>query len=344
MFVKGLNIGSCYYLCLKVLFMNELKKIRAPINQELTEFEIYFRECLRSNVPLLEIITRYILRRKGKQMRPSLVLLSASMLGKINESTYVAASMIELLHTASLIHDDVVDESYERRGFFSLKALWKSKLAVLVGDFLLAKGMLLSVEKKQFSLLEIVSDAVREMSEGEIMQIQKVRRLNITMDEYFEVIRKKTAALIAACSASGAKSVNASDEVVSSMKKFGELLGIAFQIKDDLFDYQTNGKIGKPTANDIKEKKMTLPLIYALQVCSASEKYRIRKLIRKENRNSGKISEVISFVEKYGGLVYANNKMLEYKNAALAILNEFPENSSRLALESFVEFTTNRKN
>ena len=322
--------------------MNELKKIRAPISKELVEFEIYFRESLRSNIPLLEIITRYILRRKGKQMRPTLVLLSASMLGTINESSYVAASLIELLHTASLVHDDVVDESYERRGFFSLNALWKSKIAVLVGDFLLAKGLLLSVETKEYSLLEIVSNAVKEMSEGEILQIQKIRRLNITMDEYFEVISKKTAALIAACSASGAKSVNASEEVVLKMKKFGELIGIAFQIKDDLFDYQRNTSIGKPTANDIKEKKMTLPLIYALHVCSTRENRNIRKLIRHENKNSGKINEIISFVEKNGGLVYAENKMNEYKKEALAILTEFPDNPYRRSMESFVEFTTNR--
>lgn len=323
--------------------MGELKRIREPISKELIEFEIYFRESLRSNIPLLEIVTRYILRRKGKQMRPTLVLLSASMLGKINESSYTAAALIELLHTASLVHDDVVDESYERRGFFSINALWKSKLAVLVGDFLLAKGLLLSVEKKQYSLLEIVSEAVRDMSEGEILQIQKVRRLNITMDDYFDVIRKKTAALIAACAACGASSVNSSEADIQKIKVFGQLIGIAFQIKDDLFDYQRSTKIGKPTANDIKEKKMTLPLIYALQVSRADEKRKIRNLIRRESNNSGKVDEIIEFVNRNGGIQYAETKMLEYKDKALTLLKEFPDNPSRHSLEAFVEYTTKRE-
>lgn len=323
--------------------MGELKRIREPISKELIEFEIYFRESLRSNIPLLEIVTRYILRRKGKQMRPTLVLLSASMLGKINESSYTAAALIELLHTASLVHDDVVDESYERRGFFSINALWKSKLAVLVGDFLLAKGLLLSVEKKQYSLLEIVSEAVRDMSEGEILQIQKVRRLNITMDDYFDVIKKKTAALIAACAACGASSVNSSDADIQKIKLFGQLIGIAFQIKDDLFDYQRSTKIGKPTANDIKEKKMTLPLIYALQVSRADEKRKIKTLIRRESKNSGKVDEIIEFVNRNGGIQYAEAKMLEYKDKALTLLKEFPDNPSRRSLEAFVEYTTKRE-
>lgn len=323
--------------------MNELKKIREPISKELTEFEIYFRDSLRSNIPLLEIVTRYILRRKGKQLRPTLVLLSASLLGKINEASFTAAALIELLHTASLVHDDVVDESYERRGFFSINALWKSKLAVLVGDFLLAKGLLLSVEKKQYALLEIVSEAVRDMSEGEILQIQKVRRLNISMDDYFEVIRKKTAALIAACAASGARSVDASEDDIRKIKTFGELIGTAFQIKDDLFDYQRDHKIGKPTANDIKEKKMTLPLIYSLHNRSTNESKNIRKLIRNASKNSGKVDEIIEFVKKSGGIEYAESKMLEFKLKALTLLREFPDNPSRRSLEALVEFTTNRK-
>ena len=322
--------------------MSELNKIKGPIKKELAEFEIYFRSCLKSDVPLLEVITRYILRRKGKQIRPALVLLTASMMGRINESSYTSAAMIELLHTASLVHDDVVDESYERRGFFSINALWRSKLAVLVGDYLLAKGLLISMEKKEYASLEIVSDAVREMSEGEIMQIQKVRRLNITMDDYFEIIRKKTAALIAACSACGARSVDASEEDVKKLKEFGEFTGIAFQIRDDLFDYQRTGKIGKPTANDIKEKKMTLPLIYSLQVSKASESRRIRNLIRNDSRNSHKIDEIIDFVKIHGGLGYAENKMLEYKQMALDILKGFPDNASRKSLEALVEFTTSR--
>ena len=323
--------------------MSDLKKIRGPIQDELRHFEVFFRQSIKSNIPLLDIITRYILRRKGKQIRPSLVLLSASMLGEINESTYTAASMIELLHTASLVHDDVVDESYERRGFFSINALWRSKLAVLTGDFLLAKGLLLSLEKKEYFLLEIISEAVKEMSEGEILQIRKIRRLDISMEDYFEIIRKKTAALIAACAACGAKSVNVSDDIVHKMKKFGELTGIAFQIKDDLLDYQRNGKIGKPTANDIKEKKMTLPLIYSLQVCSGNERRRIRSLISKENKNSGKVDEIISFVTRTGGLQYAEKKMMDYKNEALETLSGFPDNASRGSLITLVNYSTSRK-
>ena len=323
--------------------MSDLKKIREPIKEELVSFEAFFKQSIKSNIPLLEIITRYILRRKGKQIRPSLVLLTASMLGKINESTYTAASMIELLHTASLVHDDVVDESYERRGFFSINALWRSKLAVLTGDFLLAKGLLVSLERNEYSLLEIVSEAVKEMSEGEILQIRKIRNLDISMDDYFEIIRKKTAALIAACAACGAKSVNASKETIKEMKKFGELTGVAFQIKDDLLDYQRDGKIGKPTANDIKEKKMTLPLIYSLQVCSGNERRKIRSLIRKENRNYGKVNEIIEFVNHMGGIQYAEKMMLDYKSQALDILSRFPSNPSRESLITLVDYSTSRE-
>ncbi len=323
--------------------MSELNQIREPIRAELKEFEKYFRKSLKSSVPLLDIITNYILRKKGKQMRPAFVLLSARMFGEIGTSSYTAASFIELLHTASLIHDDVVDESYERRGFFSINALWKSKVAVLVGDYLLAKGLLLSVEHKEYGLLEIASEAVKEMSEGELLQIQKSRKLNISMDEYFEIIRKKTAALIAACTASGAKSAGASDDHVALMKSFGELTGIAFQIKDDLFDYDRNGKVGKPTANDIKEKKMTLPLIYALDVCPGSERRKIISIIKHHNRNADKVDEVIDFVKKYGGLIYAEKKMQEYKTEALKKLSAFPESESKNSLISLLEFTISRK-
>jgi octaprenyl-diphosphate synthase len=232
--------------------MKDLNKIREPIKSEIREFEKHFSKSMKSSIPLFNIITNYILRRKGKQIRPTLVLLSSSMLGGITESSYTAASLIELLHTASLVHDDVVDESFERRGYFSLNAIWKSKIAVLFGDYLLAKGLLLSLEQKEYELLEIVSEAVKEMSEGELLQLRKSWRLDITMDEYFEIIRKKTAALIAACTASGARAYTDSQDVVEKMKSFGYNLGIAFQIKDDLFDYERNGKIGKPTANDIK--------------------------------------------------------------------------------------------
>ena len=324
-------------------YMADLKSIQKPIVKELRKFELHFKESLKSNVPFLIPITNYILRRKGKQIRPTFVLLSAAMFSDITPSTYTAASLIELLHTATLVHDDVVDESYERRGFFSLKALWGSKVAVLVGDFLLAKGLLLSVENKEFELLGIVSEAVKEMSEGELMQLKKTRRLDITMDEYFEIIRKKTAALIAACTASGAKSAGRNDDEIQLMKDFGYHVGIAFQIKDDLFDYENNGKIGKPTGNDIKEKKMTLPLIYALQNCSPLEKRRIIHIIRKDNKNKKNLVEVLDFVKKYEGLEFAEKKMLSYKNQALDILNNFPDNSAKTSLIDLVNFTVNRK-
>ena len=323
--------------------MSELNQIREPIKLEIKQFEKHFKQSLKSNIPLLDIITNYILRKKGKQMRPAFVLLSARMFGEIGPSSYTAASMIELLHTASLIHDDVVDESHERRGFFSINALWKSKVAVLVGDYLLAKGLLLSVATKQYEVLELVSEAVKEMSEGELLQIQKSRKLNISMEDYFEIIRKKTAALIAACTASGARSAGASDAQVALMKEFGELTGIAFQIKDDLFDYERNGKIGKPTANDIKEKKMTLPLIYALEVCPSSERRKIISIVKHHNRNADKVDEVISFVKNYGGLAFAEQKMQEYKNLAFEKLNSFPDSESKKSLIALLEFTISRK-
>jgi len=322
--------------------MSGIAQIKEPVKEELKIFEDFFKDSLKSSIPLLGIITRYILRRKGKEIRPAMVLLSASLLGTINESTYTAAALIELLHTASLVHDDVVDESYERRGFFSVKALWNSKLAVLTGDFLLAKGLLLSLEKKEYLLLETVSEAVREMSEGEIMQIQKIRNLNISMEDYFEIIRKKTAALLASCAACGAKSVNATEEEIKQMKKFGEYTGIAFQIKDDLLDYQRHGRTGKPVANDIKEKKMTLPLLYSLAECSGSERKKIRKLIRKENHNMEKIEEIIEFVQKSGGLEYAEKMMTIYRDNAIEVLKTFPDNSSRKALVKLVEYATSR--
>ncbi len=323
--------------------MSELKLIREPIQKELEEFEEHFKAVMKSSVPLLDVITNYILRRKGKQLRPTFVFLTSSMLGGINTSSYTAASMIELLHTASLVHDDVVDESYERRGFFSLNALWRSKIAVLFGDYLLSKGLLLSVERQEYELLKIVSEAVREMSEGELLQLRKSRKLNITMEEYYEVIRKKTAALIAACTASGATAVSKDADIIARMKAFGENAGVAFQIKDDLFDYDRNGKIGKPTGNDIKEKKMTLPLIYALQQCPASEKSRIIHIIRRQNKNSKKLDEVLNFVANYHGLEYAEGKMNSYKDKALEILFTFPQNPARDSLARLVNYTVERK-
>jgi len=324
--------------------MSDLSQINEPVKAELKIFEEQFKDTLKSKVPLLDIITNYILRRKGKQMRPAFVLLTAKMFGGIKPSSYTAASLIEFLHTASLIHDDVVDESYERRGFFSINALWKSKIAVLVGDYLLAKGLLLSMERKEYQLLEIVSEAVRDMSEGELMQIKKSRKLDLSMEEYFEIIRKKTAALISACTACGAKSAGATDDQVILMKGFGELTGIAFQIKDDLLDYEKSGITGKPVANDIKEKKMTLPLIYSLNECPPSEKHRIISLIRHHNRNSEKVKEVINFVRSFGGLIFSEMKMNEYKKSAIAKLDSLPDNDSKKSLIALVEFTTNRKN
>jgi octaprenyl-diphosphate synthase len=323
--------------------MSDLNQINDPIKAELKIFESHFKDSMKSKVPLLDVITNYILRRKGKQMRPAFVLLTARMFGEIGNSSYTAASLIELLHTASLIHDDVVDESFERRGFFSINALWKSKVAVLVGDYLLARGLLLSVERKEYQLLELVSEAVREMSEGELLQIQKARKLDITMEEYFRIIRKKTAALIAACTACGALSAGATATEVTLMKEFGELAGIAFQIKDDLFDYSKNGITGKPSANDIKEKKMTLPLIFALNESPASEKRKIISLIKHHNRNSEKVSIVIDFVKKYGGLRFAEMKMDEYKKSAISKLDSFPDSGSKKSLIALVEFTTQRK-
>lgn len=323
--------------------MSELNRIRKPIEKELVIFEKHFKNSVKSSLPLLDVITHYILRRKGKQIRPTFVLLTTGIFGKITDSAYTAATLIELLHTASLIHDDVVDESYERRGFFSLNALWRSKIAVLVGDYLLSKGLLLSVERKEYELLEIVSDAVKQMSEGELLQIRKSRKLDITMDQYFEIIEKKTAALIAACTACGAKAAGQSDEVVNKFLEFGRNVGIAFQIKDDLFDYQRVNITGKPVANDIKEKKMTLPLIFALQNGPKPDARRIIYIIRKKSREASRVDEVIDFVKQYGGLEYASEKMMEYKDRALSILNEFPENDTKKALIDLVNFTVVRK-
>ena len=307
------------------------------------QFEKHFRDSMKSNIPLLNVITNYLLRRKGKQMRPMFVFLTAGLCGEITPSSYNAASLIELLHSASLIHDDVVDESYERRGFFSINALWKSKVSVLLGDYLLAKGLLLSVKEKEYELLSLVSDAVREMSEGELMQMQKSRKLNITKDEYFEIIRKKTATLIAACTACGAWSACQDKELTEKFRIFGEKVGMAFQIKDDLFDYQQKGFIGKPTGNDIKEKKFTLPLIHALEVCPEKERKHIIRTIRKHNNNAGKVQEVIAFAHSYKGLEYSEKQMLEYRDEAMEILGEMPDNQHNKSLQDLVNYVVARK-
>jgi octaprenyl-diphosphate synthase len=276
-------------------------------------------------------------------MRPAFVFLSAKLHGETNRSSHTAAAMIELLHTATLIHDDVVDEAYERRGFFSINALWKNKIAVLTGDFLLAKGLLLAVEEKEFDLLKIVSDSVQEMSEGELLQIEKSRKLNITEEVYFEIIRKKTATLISSCCGAGAKSAGADDKTVERMMLFGKYVGIAFQIKDDIFDYQSKNLIGKPTGNDIKEKKLTLPLIHVLNNVSSSDKKKYLRIINRHNNNSKKVKEVIDFVTKNGGIDYSHTKMIEYKQKALDILSEFPDSKAKQSLSELVEYTTERK-
>lgn len=321
--------------------MLKLKDIQTPIAKELELFEGRFKESMRSATPLLNRITQYIIKQKGKQMRPMFVFLSAGLSGTINDSTYRGASLVELLHTASLVHDDVVDNANERRGFFSINALWKNKVAVLVGDYLLAKGLLLSVRHNEHDLLKIVSEAVEQMSEGELLQIEKARKLDIEEHIYFEIIRKKTASLIASCCACGASSAGADAEHVELLKTFGEKVGIAFQIKDDLFDFGLDD-VGKPVGNDIKEKKMTLPLIYALKNTSSTEKRRIINLIRNHSENKEKVAEVIAFVRSSGGMAYATEKMMHYQQEAFEILREFPDNIYKTALEQLVRFTTER--
>jgi octaprenyl-diphosphate synthase len=318
-----------------------VEQIKAPVAQELELFEDKFRDSMKSSVPLLDKITAYIVKRKGKQLRPMFVFLSAKMCGELNESTHRAAALIELLHTATLVHDDVVDDSNMRRGFFSVNALWKNKIAVLVGDYLLSRGLLLSVDNNDFHLLQIVSRAVREMSEGELLQIEKARRLDIQEPVYFEIIRQKTASLIASCCASGAASVTRDEATIKKMHQFGEYTGIAFQIKDDLFDYGS-GDIGKPSGIDIKEKKMTLPLIFALNKADRSEKRRIINIIKNHNEEPEEVQKVIQFVTTSGGLEYAAGKMNEYKEKALDILNEFPESPARTSLIQLVNFTVER--
>jgi len=322
--------------------MLNLEEIKKPIAAELETFEAKFKASMQSSVPLLDRITHYIVKRKGKQIRPMFVFLSASLCGGITEATYRGAALVELLHTATLVHDDVVDNSYERRGFFSVNALWKNKIAVLVGDFLLSKGLLLSINNGDFGLLKIVSDAVKQMSEGELLQIEKARRLDIDEAVYYEVIRQKTASLIASCCSCGAASAGADPEIVEKMRLFGEKVGIAFQIKDDLFDFGIDD-VGKPLGNDIKEKKITLPLIYALNKAGSSDKRRIINLVKNHNEESDKVSEVIDFVRNSGGLAYAQSRMEAYQQEAFSILNDLPEHNSRNSLQQLVRFTTERK-
>jgi octaprenyl-diphosphate synthase len=322
--------------------MDTLAKIKGPVEGELKEFNRSFRDYLKSKAPLLNIITSYVIRNKGKQMRPLFVLLTAKQCGGITPSSYNAASLIELMHTATLIHDDVVDESYERRGIFSVNALWRNKIAVLVGDFLLAKGLLLAVDNSEHELLRIVSDAVREMSEGELLQIQKARKLDISEELYTEIIRKKTAVLIASCAACGAKSSGAGNETVEKMYKFGEAVGMAFQVRDDLFDYYAGNKSGKPAGNDIREKKVTLPLIYALRQSPENEKKAILRIVKRGDPTLLQVNEVVEFVKKYGGFEYSTQVMDSYRNTALEILHSMPSNDATEALVALVHYTTSR--
>ena len=321
--------------------MPGIDEIKKPIAADIDVFEERFRSSMRSTVPLLDRITHYIVKRKGKQIRPMFVFFSASICGGINESTHRGAALVELLHTATLVHDDVVDNSYQRRGFFSINALWKNKIAVLVGDYLLSKGLLLSIDNGDFKLLKIVSEAVKQMSEGELLQMEKARRMDISEEIYYDVIRQKTASLIASCCACGAASAGANDETIEKMRLFGEKIGIAFQIKDDMFDFGTDD-VGKPVGIDIKEKKVTLPLIYALNNADTSTKKAMINLVKDHNDDPKKIQAIIDFVKQTGGLAYAETQMKTYREEAFALLNTFPAGDARNGLEQLVQFTTER--
>ena len=312
------------------------------IENELRVFETNFKEAVRSQTPLLDRIMRYIVKRKGKQLRPMFVLLSAKLCGEVNKSTYRAASLVELLHTATLVHDDVVDDSMERRGFFSTYALWKNKASVLIGDYLLAKGLLLSLDNNDHRVLHILSDAVRKMSEGELLQIEKVRSLNLKEEIYFEIIRNKTASLLASACSAGAWSTSNDDGIAEKMRLFGEKTGMAFQIKDDLFDYASEN-VGKPTGNDIKEKKITLPLIYTLNNIDKESRRQIIYIVKNKNQDKEKVKWVIGKVVQAGGITYAIEKMNVYKKEAINLLHEFPETPVRKGLEDLVLYVTDRK-
>lgn len=321
--------------------MMSVEEIMEPVSAEMIEFEDRFRASMKSKVPLLDKVTHYIIRRKGKQMRPLFIFLTAKMLGKVTDKTYDAATLVELLHTASLVHDDVVDDANERRGFFSVNALWKNKIAVLVGDYMLSKVLLLSIEKNNTQLLEVVARAVKEMSEGELLQIEKARRLDITEEVYYEVIRQKTASLIATCCEAGAISADRLD-LSERMRQFGEYIGIAFQLKDDIFDYGEPGNIGKPTGLDIRERKMTLPLIYAINKSTPEIRKELIYIVRNQNENSKKVQRAIELVINSGGIEYAHEQMIKYKEKALELLNDIEESSAKKAILGLVEYTTTR--
>lgn len=322
--------------------MSVIKEIQQLLSSDLKTFQRVFKSAMDSKVPLLDIILRYIHKKKGKQMRPMFVFLSAHIAGHTTEATARAASLIELLHTATLVHDDVVDDAEKRRNLFSINALWKNKVAVLAGDFLLSKGLSLALASKDYEVLEIVSEATQEMAEGELLQIEKARRLDIKEDVYFEIIRKKTATLISSCCAAGAASANADPEIVAKMKQFGEYIGIAFQIKDDIFDFQKTNAIGKPQGIDIKEQKMTLPLIYMLNNLSASERRKAIRVVKKYHNKPEKVSALIDQVNRSGGIAYAEQQMYAYRDKALAILKEFAESEYRQAMVDLVNYTCER--
>ncbi len=323
--------------------MSSLTDIKKPVAAEMREFEAYFSRTLQSDIPFFHLILNNVIRRKGKQMRPLLVFLTAKLNGPVSETTFVAATLIELLHTATLVHDDVVDDASERRGLPSINVLYNSKIAVLLGDYLLAQGLLISVEKQRFNMLGIVSDAVKEIVKGELVQLQKTRKLDIKEEDYFRIIRMKTAALISACTACGASSVTEDKETIARMKEFGEYLGVAFQIKDDLLDYVGDGLTGKREGNDIKEKKITLPLIHALRQTNPLKRRLIIRILRRKTKGRKEISEVIAFVKEHHGLEYAETKMKEYSDRAMVILETYPDSETKSALIEFVIFSTLRK-
>jgi octaprenyl-diphosphate synthase len=319
-----------------------LSTIKAPIQQELKEFEKRFKKEMKSNVALLDRITYYIVQRRGKQMRPMFVFLTARLLGETNDSTYHAASLVELLHTASLVHDDVVDDAYERRGFFSVNALWKKKVAVLVGDYLLAQGLLVAMNNDEVQSLQILTKSIQAMIKGELLQMEKARRLDIKEEVYYDIIRRKTASLFASACAVGAASVTKNEEDIKLMEEFGEKIGMAFQMKDDLFDFGTND-VGKPLGIDIKEKKMTLPLIYALNNASRKDRRRIINIVKRHNENTKKVAEVIDYVRKSGGIEYTEKIMLRYRDEAFALLDNFPDTDVKQSIKMLVNYVTERK-
>ncbi len=323
--------------------MGTLDTIKQPIKQEMSTFNDRFRTHLSSNVPLVDRVMRYMVKRKGKQLRPILVFLSAKIQGSITDATYIGASLVEIMHTATLVHDDVVDDADQRRGFFSINALWKNKIAVLIGDYLLSKVLLIAVETKEYNLLEYVSGAVKSMSEGELLQIEKARKLDITEEVYFEIIQQKTASLLETCCVVGAASAGGSDEEIEKFRMLGRHLGLAFQIKDDLFDFERVNLTGKPAGIDIKEQKMTLPLIKALQEADSKQRQHIIKTIKKHHDRPKKVQEVVDFVRQSGGLEYARSKMLEHINQAKEILYNFPQTEERDALALVLDYTAQRK-